>query len=71
MDKNKDNMLFESSDSSAIKIQRLEKLIEDLSHKIVILEKRIMTLEREKYTRFSRTPSFLTGDPFIFPPEMG
>ena len=68
MDKNKENTLFDSSD---IKIQRLEKLIENLSHKIILLEERIMTLEREKYTRFSRTPSFLTGDPFMFPPEQG
>ena len=58
-------------DLSEVKIKRLEKMIEDLSHKIVILEERVMTLEREKYNRFSRTPSFLTGDPFVFPPEMG
>lgn len=67
MDKNIDTTF----DLSEVKIQRLEKMIEDLSHKIVILEERIMTLEREKYSRFSRTPSFLTGDPFMFPPESG
>jgi hypothetical protein len=67
MDKNKENIL----ESSNVKIERLETIIENLSHKMVILEQRIMTLEREKYSRFSRTPSFLTGDPFMFPPESG
>lgn len=67
MDKNKENIL----ESSNVKIERLETIIENLSHKIIILEERIMTLEREKYSRFSRTPSFLTGDPFMFPPESG
>lgn len=67
MDKNKENIL----ESSNVKIERLEKIIESLSHKIIVLEERIMTLENEKYSRFSRTPSFLTGDPFMFPPESG
>jgi hypothetical protein len=48
----------------------LERKIEELSNTIIILQERITTLERERY-RFSRTPSFLTGDPFIFPPEQG
>lgn len=67
MDKNKENIL----ESTDVKIERLETMIENLSHKVIVLEERIMTLEREKYSRFSRTPSFLTGDPFMFPPESG
>lgn len=52
------------------RFQLLERKIEELSNTIIILQERITTFERERY-RFSRTPSFLTGDPFVFPPEQG
>ena len=51
-------------------IEILKRTIEQLSHKIIILEERIITLEHEKY-RHARGPSFLIGDPFMFPPEQG
>lgn len=53
-----------------VKIVILERTIEELTQKLIILEERISSLEREKY-RYSRTPSFLIGDPFTFPPEHG
>lgn len=51
-------------------IEILKITIEQLKHKIIILEERIIKLEREKY-RHARGPSFLIGDPFTFPPEYG
>jgi hypothetical protein len=48
----------------------LEKTIEQLTQKLIILEERIAFLEREKY-RHTRGPSFLIGDPFTFLPEQG
>lgn len=49
------------------RIHLLERKVDELYNMIILLQERITTLEREKY-RFSRTPSFLTGDPFMFPP---
>jgi hypothetical protein len=45
----------------------LERKVDELNNIIILLQERVNTLERERH-RFSRTPSFLTGDPFIFPP---
>lgn len=50
-----------------VKIKLLERKVDELHNMIVLLQERITTLEGERY-RFSRTPSFLTGDPFVFPP---
>jgi len=40
----------------------LETKFEEQSQRIIMLEQRIVSLEIERH-RFSRTPSFLTGDP--------
>lgn len=53
-----------------IKIKILEHTVEQLVHKITILEERIRIMEYDRY-RHARTPSFLTGDPFVFPPNQG
>jgi hypothetical protein len=53
-----------------VKVVILERTIEQLTQKFIILEERIAFLEREIY-RYSRTPSFLIGDSFTFPPERG
>jgi hypothetical protein len=51
-------------------IEILERTIEQLTQKLIILEERIAFLEREKY-RHTRGPSFLIGEPFTFLPEQG
>lgn len=50
-----------------VRFKLLERKVDELHNIITILQERITTLENERY-RFSRTPSFLTGDPFVFPP---
>jgi hypothetical protein len=49
-------------------IEILERTIEQLTQKLIILEERISFLEREKY-RHERGPSFLIGVPYTFLPE--
>jgi hypothetical protein len=78
MDKNKEsfvkscpiNPFTSEEDSLQLKIHLLERKVEELSSMMVILQDRITSLERSNY-RYARTPSFLTGDPFMFPPEQG
>lgn len=82
MDKNKDDNLLgvrlcsingkpksETEEHNA-RIHLLERKVDELHNMIVLLQDRITSLERSNY-RYSRTPSFLTGDPFMFPPEQG
>lgn len=53
------------------KIDSLERTVQQLMEKIAVLEERIRVMERNTYQRYSRAPSFFTGDPYIFPPEQG
>jgi len=62
--------ILTSMDKNSNEIEILKRTIEQLGHKIIILEERVVTLEREKY-RTARSPSFLIGDPFTFLPEQG
>lgn len=79
MDKNKEESFIKSypinhstseEDTLKVKIHLLERKVEELSNMMVLLQDRITYLERSNY-RYSRTPSFLMGDPFMFPPEQG
>jgi hypothetical protein len=54
-----------------IKVDSLERTVQQLMEKIIVLEERIKVIERNTYQRYSRGPSFFTGDPYIFPPEQG
>lgn len=69
MDKKEENVFLTEKEND-IRFKLLERQISELNNTIVILQERITSLERSNY-RYSRTPSFLTGDPFMFLPEQG
>jgi hypothetical protein len=64
------NPVKSEEDEMKLKIHLLERKVEELTNMMVLLQERITSLERTNY-RSMRGPSFLTGDPFMFPPEQG
>lgn len=65
-----DGMVKSEKEENEARMKLLERKVNELHNMIVLLQDRITSLERSNY-RSARGPSFLTGDPFMFPPEQG
>jgi len=65
-----DGAIKSEKEETEARMKLLERKVNELHNMIVLLQDRIASLERTNY-RNVRGPSFLTGDPFMFPPEQG